>query len=315
MSFGLERYRGTGVALVTPFGEDGAVDRGALRTHVEAMVEGGVEFLVPCGTTGEIATLTAEERTTVIRTVVEAADGRVPVMAGASSNATADAVEQARAARNAGADALLSVAPYYNKPPQEGMVRHFQAVADATELPLCLYNVPGRTASNLLPETALRLAEHPNVFAVKEASGDLGQVMTLLADRPEGFLVLSGEDDLTLPLVALGADGVISVVANEAPLAYSDLVRAALAGDLETARELHFRLLDLMRANFVETNPIPVKAAVQLLGGAEARVRSPLVPASPRTLEVLRDALVKARLLDEAATKAAETAAEPTRTP
>lgn len=301
MSFEVERYRGTGVALVTPFGEDGGVDHDGLRRHVEMVMEGGVEFLVPCGTTGEVATQTREERVEVVRTVVEAAGGRVPVMAGVSSNATADAAAQARAAREAGADALLVVTPYYNKPPQEGMVRHFETVADAGELPVCLYNVPGRTGANLLPETALRLAEHEAIFAIKEASGDLGQVMELIAHHPDGFLVLSGEDDLTLPLVALGGDGVISVVANEAPGPFSDMVRAALAGDLESARAGHYRLLELMRVNFVQTNPIPVKAAVALLGGPDARVRAPLVPASPTTLERLRDALVEAALLEEAA--------------
>lgn len=309
MSFEPERYRGTGVALVTPFDAEGEVDHAALRAHVETMVEGGVEFVVPCGTTGEIATLTVEEQGGVIRAVVETADGRVPVMAGASSNATAEAVDQARIARDAGADAILSVAPYYNKPPQEGMYRHFRAVAEATDLPVCLYNVPGRTASNLLPETVLRLAEHANVFAVKEASGNMGQVMELLQHRPEGFLVLSGEDDLAFPMVALGGDGVVSVVANEAPGPFSDMIRAALAGKVMEARALHFRLLDLMRANFVETNPIPVKAAVALLGGPEGRVRSPLVPASPRTLEILQDALVVAGLLEAAATASTATAA------
>lgn len=314
MSFDLERYRGTGVALVTPFASDGSVDHAALRSHVETMLEGGVEFLVPCGTTGEIATLTLDERTAVIRTVVEAADGRAPVMAGASSNATADAEDQARAARDAGADSILTVAPYYNKPPQEGMLHHFRAVADAAELPTCIYNVPGRTASNILPETALRLAEHPAIFAVKEASGDLAQVATILAGRPEGFLVLSGDDELTLPMVALGGDGVVSVVANQAPGPFSDLVRAALRGDFEEARALHFRLLDLMRANFVETNPMPVKAGVALLGGPGARVRPPLTGVSPKTLEVVRDALVVAGLMDEAATASTAAEADPTHT-
>ncbi len=314
MSFDLERYRGTGVALVTPFAADGSVDHAALKRHVETMLEGGVEFLVPCGTTGEIATLTLDERTAVIRTVVEAADGRAPVMAGASSNATADAEDQARAARDAGADSILTVAPYYNKPPQEGMIHHFRAVADAAELPTCIYNVPGRTASNILPDTALRLAEHPSIFAVKEASGDLAQVASILAGRPEGFLVLSGDDELTLPMVALGGDGVVSVVANQAPGPFSDLVRAALAGDLEEARALHFRLLRLMRANFVETNPMPVKTGVALLGGPEARVRAPLCGVSPKTLEVVRDALVTAGLLDDAATASTSASADPAHT-
>ncbi len=310
-----QAFRGTGVALVTPFAEDGSVDHAALTGHVERMVDGGVEFLVPCGTTGEIATLDEDERTAVVRTVVEAAEGRVPVMAGASSNDTRDAARQARRAREAGADALMSVAPYYNKPPQEGMFRHFQAVADAGELPLCLYNVPGRTASDLRPETALRLAEHPLIFAVKEASGTLEAVSTLLARRPEGFLVLSGEDELALPLLALGGDGVVSVVANEAPGPFSDLVRAALAGDDAEARRLHLRLLPLMRANFAETNPIPVKAGVALLGGPPARMRLPLVGASPETLERLRDALTRAGLLRDAATAPAIADADADATP
>jgi len=291
-----ERFRGVGVALVTPFSDDGGLDLDAFRRHAGRMVEGGIDYLVPCGTTGEAATLSAHEQIRVIETAVEVSAGRVPVVAGASANATAEAVARTRAAEAAGADAILSVAPYYNKPPQQGLFEHFSAVASATDLPIILYNVPGRTSSNILPETVLRLAEIPNVVAVKEASGSFDQFGTLLAQRPDGFLVLSGDDELTLPMVALGADGLISVVANEAPAETAAMVHAALAGDLERARALHYRLLALMRANFVETNPIPVKTGVELVFGDPARFRLPLVPLSPGGRQKLAAAIAAAGL-------------------
>jgi 4-hydroxy-tetrahydrodipicolinate synthase len=292
-----ERFRGVGVALVTPMKKDGAVDLEAFARHVDGMVEGGVDYLVPCGTTGESATLTSREQEHVIAAAVEAADGRVPVVAGAGANATAEAVARSVAARKAGADAVLSVAPYYNKPPQEGLYRHFKAVAEAAEIPVVLYNVPGRTSSNILPDTVLRLAEIPNVVGIKEASGSLPQVTDILAHRPEGFLVLSGDDEITLPLLALGADGLISVVANEAPAATTALVHAGLDGEMAGARRIHMRLLDLMRCNFMETNPIPVKTAVELLGGPEAHFRLPLVPMTPEGRKKLERALASAGLL------------------
>jgi 4-hydroxy-tetrahydrodipicolinate synthase len=297
---GNERFRGVGVALVTPFHANGALDLDALARHAERMIEGGVDYLVPCGTTGESATMDAREQVDVIRATVAAADGRVPVVAGAGSNATADAVAKAKAAAEAGADALLSVAPYYNKPPQEGLFRHFEAIAAATDLPVVLYNVPGRTSSNIRPETVLRLAEIPNVIAIKEASGDFAQVGTLLRDRPDGFLVLSGDDETTLPLLALGADGLISVVANQAPAEITELVHAGLEGDFTRARALHHRLLDLMRCNFVETNPIPVKTGVEMLGGPTAHFRSPLVPLSDAARPLLEEALRAAGLTEPA---------------
>ena len=286
-----QRFRGVGVALVTPFDADGGLDLDAFAEHANRMIDGGVDYLVPCGTTGESATMTAAEQVEVIRTAVRVSNGRVPVVAGAGANATAEAVARSRAAAKAGADGILSVAPYYNKPPQEGLFRHFEAVAAATDLPVVLYNVPGRTSSNILPETVLRLAEIPNVVAIKEASGDLEQMGTILRDRPDGFLVLSGDDELTLPMIAVGAEGLISVVANEAPSEITELVHAALEGDLDRARALHYRLMELMRCNFVETNPIPVKTAVEMLGGPAAHFRSPLVPLSAGARERLQAAL------------------------
>ncbi len=265
------------MALVTPFDSDGAIDQASLARHVESQIEGGVEFLVPCGTTGESATMAAEEQLAVISTVVEVAEGRVGVMAGA--------------------DAILSVSPYYNKPTQSGLYAHYEAIAAAVESPVFVYNVPGRTASNVAPETLLRLAEIDNIAGVKEASGDLGQVASIIAGRPNDFLVISGDDELTVPMLSLGGDGVISVVANEAPRIMSDLVRAGLNGDFKAARQLHYRLLPLIRANFIETNPIPVKTALEMMDRMPAHFRLPLVPLLEANRAALRDALQAAELL------------------
>lgn len=293
----LKHFRGTGVALVTPFAENGSVDHDRLREHVEAQIAGGVEFLVPCGTTGESATMNDEEQREVIAAVVDAAAGRVPVMAGAGANDTRHAVKLAEGAREAGADAILSVSPYYNKPSPAGLFAHYQSIASAVDVPVIVYNVPGRTGSNISPRTLMRLAEIENINGVKEASGDLEQVMEIVAERPEGFVVLSGDDALTLPMVAAGAEGVISVVANEAPKLMSDMVRAAMAGDMQRARELHYRLLPLMHANFIETNPIPVKSALEMMGRFQAYFRLPLVPLTDERREQLRTALIAAGLL------------------
>jgi len=294
------RFRGTGVALVTPFKEDGTLDLDAYARHAERMVEGGCEVLVPCGTTGESVTMSHAEQAEVVRTAVQVAAGRAKVVAGAGTNNTREAMKMAEAVRDAGADAVLSVSPYYNKPPQSGLVRHFTAVAEAAQIPVFVYNVPGRTSVNVLPETALRLAEVPGIAGIKEASGSLEQVATILARRPEGFLVLSGDDELTVPMLALGADGLISVVANEAPRETSDMVRLGLDGDFARARQLHFQLLELMRANFAETNPVPVKLGVELVGGPKARYRLPLVPPSEDTRRRLVRALEGVGLLDTA---------------
>src|SRR5207245_5901513 len=235
---------------------------------VERQIAAGVRLLVPCGTTGEAATLTASEHEQVIALTVETARGRAKVLAGAGSNATAATVDRARAARAAGADALLLVAPYYNKPTPPGLVAHFRAVAQAVgDTPIVLYNVPGRTASNLAAPTTLALArEVENIVGVKEASGDLAQIMAILRDRPAGFRVLSGDDAVTLPLIALGADGIISVVSNEAPDLMVKLTDSALSGGWDSARDLHYQLLPLMEANFIESNPGPVKAALAPMG-------------------------------------------------
>ena len=287
----MKSFRGTGTALITPFRKDGSVDEERFVAHVHAQIDGGVEFLVPCGTTGEGATLTPEEQRAVIALAVEASEERVPVMAGAGGNKTEDVVRQAEGAEKVGASAILSVTPYYNRPTPSGLVAHYQAVAGSVGLPVFIYNVPGRTASNVLPDVLLRIAEIENVKGVKEASGKIDQVMTILRQRPDDFLVLSGDDALTLPYLAIGADGVISVVGNQAPDLMSDLVRAGLAGDFRSAREIHYRLLPLMTANFVETNPIPVKTALEIMGRGPAHFRLPMTPMEEEHREVLICAL------------------------
>ena len=299
--------RGCGTALVTPFTAAGAVDEKRFRALVERQIAAGVRLLVPCGTTGEAATLTASEHEQVIALTVEAARGRAKVLAGAGSNATAATVDRARAARAAGADALLLVAPYYNKPTQPGLVAHFRAVAQAVgDTPIVLYNVPGRTASNLAAATTLALArEVENIVGVKEASGDLAQIMAILRDRPAGFRVLSGDDAVTLPLIALGADGIVSVVSNEAPDLMANLAESALRGEWEAARELHYRLLPLMEANFLESNPGPVKAALAAMGLLEEHFRLPLVPVQEQTRARVRAVLGALGLLPGAAHVAA----------
>jgi len=303
------RFRGVGPALVTPMGPDGSVDLDAFAEHVEWVVDEGVHFVVPCGTTGESATLEPAEQADVIRRCVEVVDGRVPVVAGAGTNSTRDAERLARAAADAGADAILTVSPYYNKPNQEGIVRHYERVAAAAGIPLFLYNVPGRTGSNIRPTTAFRLYEEvEHVMGVKEAAGDIEQAMTLLRDRPDGMAVLSGDDSVLLPLVLLGAEGGISVAANEAPAAVARMVGRALdAGTanasptaLAEARTLHERLLPLMRANFVDTNPIPVKTALEMMGRGAARFRLPLSPLADGHRTALRTALRKAGVVLEA---------------
>lgn len=290
-------FRGVGTALVTPFREDGTPDLDAFSAHVEFQIRGGVDFLVPCGTTGESATLDDDEQRTLIRTAVTASAGRVPVMAGAGTNDTAHAVRLARNAAEAGAHAVLSVSPYYNKPNASGLLRHYEAVADAAGVGVVVYNVPGRTGANIPPDTLFRLAAVDGVIGVKEASGNVEQIMTVIQGRPEGFLVLSGDDALTLPLIAAGAEGVISVASNEAPDRMSRLVRAALDGDLSAARREHYALFPLMRANFLDTNPVPVKTALELMGRMTARFRLPLAPMDEAAAQRLAAALQAVGLL------------------
>jgi 4-hydroxy-tetrahydrodipicolinate synthase len=262
-------------ALITPF-RDGRIDEPALRALVERQIAGGVSGLVPCGTTGEAPALTTAEWERVVATVIEIARGRVPVIAGSGTNGTATSIERTRRAQALGADGALVVTPYYNRPTQEGLYQHFAAIAEATDLPLVLYNVPGRTGVNLLPETVVRLAGLPGIAAIKEASGSLDQASQIVHETSVGFPVLSGDDSLTLPIMGVGGSGVISVVSNIAPEAVSSLTAACLAGDFATARALHLALFDLCRAMFVETNPVPVKAAAALLGYCTPEVRLPL---------------------------------------
>ncbi|HJR09112.1 MAG TPA: 4-hydroxy-tetrahydrodipicolinate synthase [Pyrinomonadaceae bacterium] len=307
MTLRVDWLRGCATALVTPFKSDGAVDEERLTALVGRQIDGGVRLLVPCGTTGESATLTEEEDRLVIRLTVETARGRegARVIAGTGSNSTAAAIEYARAAREIGADAVLVVAPFYNKPTQEGLYAHFRAVAESIEgLPVVIYNVPGRTSSNITAATALRLARDvENIVAVKEASGDLSQIMAILRERPENFRVLSGDDALTLPMIALGADGVISVASNEAPDMMARLVDLALAGSWDEARALHFRLLPLMEVNFIESSPGPVKAAMRMMNLLEENFRLPLVPIQEKSRTRVREVLEELGLLAQQTAK------------
>jgi 4-hydroxy-tetrahydrodipicolinate synthase len=290
-------FAGAGTALVTPFTRSGEVDEPALRRLVKRQVQEGIDVLVPCGTTGESATMTDDEQKRVVQITIEEAGGRVPVVAGAGSNDTRAAVHKAKAMAALGADAILSVGPYYNKPTSEGFLRHFGAVADALSVPVVVYNVPGRTGSNIDVKTLLRLAQHGNIRAVKEASGSLAQIMELLRDRPEGFQVLSGDDAFTLALMAHGGEGVISVCANQVPGPMHQLCAAAARGDFASARAIHNRLLRLMNLNFVESNPIPVKASLALMGLCEESFRLPMCPPTEATREALRSALKELGLL------------------
>jgi len=290
-------FRGTGTALITPFTKDGRIDEKNIRRLVDLQIKGGVEALLPTGTTGESVTLDDSEIERVVAIVVEQTDGRVPVIAGAGSNSTKKAITHAKLVLNAGADAILSVAPYYNKPSQDGYYQHYASIADAIGVQVVMYNVPGRTAGNIEAETTLRIAEIPHMAGIKEASGNFGQVMEILRNRPDGFGVWSGDDAITLPLLALGADGIVSVVANEVPAEFSQMVRLCLKEKFAAAREIHNRLLPLMNVNFVEANPIPVKAALAAMGRIEEMYRLPLVPPSSRHREQIIAVLRNLRLV------------------
>ncbi len=289
-------FEGVLTALVTPF-RDGGVDERALQELVELQIAGGVDGLVPCGSTGEAATLSHAEHRRVIEVVVAAARGRVPVVAGTGSNNTREALELTRHAKEAGADGALLIAPYYVKPTQEGLIEHFATIARETAFPLVVYNVPGRTASNLLPATLARLAEIEQVVGVKESCGDLHQIAQTIAACPEDFHVISGDDWATLPILSLGGRGVISVCSNVAPGDMVEMVRAFRAGDLARARDTYFRLLPLMDALFCESNPIPVKAAMALRGLISDQIRLPLTPISAPNRERLQAALKEYGLL------------------
>ena len=283
-------FSGTFTALVTPF-RNGEVDVEALEGMVEFQIQHGVSGLVPCGTTGETPAMSEAEDRVVVETVVRVANGRVPIIAGTGSNSTDMAIKYTKMAREVGADGSLQVAPYYNKPTQEGLYRHFAAIAESTELPLVLYNIPGRTGVTISADTMARLAEIPNIVGVKDSTLSMNMISDVIRLCGEEFDVLSGDDPMTLPLVALGGRGVISVASNVAPGAVSDMVRAVLEGDWERGRELHYELLPLFRALFVETNPIPVKTAASLLGLCSDEMRLPLVPMEGENLRALQETL------------------------
>jgi 4-hydroxy-tetrahydrodipicolinate synthase len=291
-------FQGTGTALVTPFRKDRALDEKALRRLVQFQLKGHVDALVPCGTTGENPTLTHDEQCRVIEIVLEEANGKAKIFAGAGGNDTREVIEKARAAKRLGVDAILSVGPYYNKPTQEGFYQHFHAVAESADVDIIVYNIPSRTGSNIEAGTTLRMAEEiAHVVGVKESSGNLAQMMEIAHHRPSNFSLLSGDDAFTFPLIALGGDGVISTTANQVPRLFSDMTRACLKGEWKRARELHYKLLPLMNSNFIETNPIPVKAGLAMMGMIEEVYRLPLVPITETAREKLRRAMKELKLI------------------
>ena len=301
--------RGCGTALVTPFRSDSSIDEAALRNLVSWQVDCGIDFLVPCGTTGETPTLSHDEWLHVIDVTIEVVAGRVPIVAGATSNSTHDAVEKAKeVAARPGVNAILTASPYYNKPTQEGQYRHFRAIAEAVDKPLILYNVPGRTGANLEPATLARLAEVPNIVGVKEASGSITQIAEVLNAVPETFLVFSGDDAVTLPVIALGGVGIISVASNEIPAEMATMTRAARENDWATARALHRKYLALMQANFIESNPLPVKAVLAMMGRIEEVYRLPLLPMRRDTRSKLQKIATEAGLISKPAAAASEAA-------
>src|SRR3982074_2399395 len=300
MTMKVDWMRGCATALVTPFKADGAIDEDRFRALVERQIAGGVRLLVPCGTTGESATMTEAEDQRVIAITVEVARDRARVIAGTGSNSTAAAIEYSKRAGELGADAMLEVAPWYNKPTQEGLYAHFRAIAEAIpDTPIMLYNVPGRTSSNIAAQTVLRLARDcENIVAIKEASGNLTQIMEILRERPANFSVLSGDDAVTLPLIALGAEGIVSVASNEIPDLMSRMTELALAGNWSDARALHYRLLPLMEINFIESSPGPVKAAMAMMGLLEENFRLPLVPIQEQSRMRIRQVIGELGLLE-----------------
>jgi 4-hydroxy-tetrahydrodipicolinate synthase len=287
---------GACTALVTPL-KDGLFDPESLKRHIDFQIDSGIHGLVPCGTTGEASTLSHDEHVEVVRFTVEHVRGRVPVIAGSGSNSTSEALGLTERVKAAGADACLMITPYYNKPTQEGLYRHFSSIAEKVDIPIILYNVPGRTGVNMLPETVARLARVPNIVGLKDATGDLKQASYTFQMVPDDFVILSGEDALVFPLLAIGGRGVISVVSNVAPAEMSEMCRCYLEGDVDGARSLHHRLLPLCDAMFTETNPIPVKGALAMMGRMKADVRLPLVPLSEKGSARVREAITDFGLL------------------
>jgi 4-hydroxy-tetrahydrodipicolinate synthase len=288
--------QGTGTAIVTPFKDNGEVDEEGLRALVTFQEENGVDFIIPVGTTGESATLSHSEHLKVIKIVVDHAK-RAKIVAGAGSNSTSEAIHLSKGARDLGVSAILSISPYYNKPTQKGLIKHYEAITKAVDAPFIVYNVPGRTGGNINPSTVLKLAENPNIIGIKEASGNMSQIMAILERAPKGFSVVSGDDALTFPIMALGGKGVISVASNVAPAHVSSMVRDALDGRWEEARKQHFKLLPLFINLFLETNPIPVKTALRMMGKPAGIFRLPLCDMEPSNQEVLRKTLADLGLL------------------
>ncbi len=290
-------FTGCGTALVTPFRRDQSLDEETLRRLIRRQIAAGINFLVPCGTTGESPTLTRAEHLRVVEITVEECKGAVPVLAGAGGYNTQEVIELALACKKLGADGILSVTPYYNKPTQEGLFQHYQAIASAVALPIVVYSVQGRTGVNVEPATLARLAAIPNIVAVKEASGNIGQMANVIHEVPPDFAVLSGDDSITIPLIALGGRGIVSVVSNEIPAEMTQLAQACLRGDFEAARKIQARYLPLMNINFVESNPIPVKAAMGLMGLLDPVYRLPMTPPGPANLKKIEAVLDAAGLL------------------
>jgi 4-hydroxy-tetrahydrodipicolinate synthase len=293
-------WTGCGTALVTPFNRDGAVDQAGVRRLAKRQIDAGIHFLVPCGTTGESPTLSDEERFRVVELVVEEAAGKVPVLAGAGGYDTREVIRSAQQMKRLGAAGILSVTPYYNKPTQEGLFQHYSAIAGEVGLPIIVYNVPGRTGCNVDVGTLVRLSHVPNIAGVKEASGNVSQMCEICRAVPESFIVLSGDDALTLPLMAVGGHGIISVISNEAPAEMARMVDLAAGGDFTSARRIHHQLMPLMSANFVESNPIPVKAAMAAMGLLEEVYRLPMVPPSDASRQRILAALNAARVFETA---------------
>jgi 4-hydroxy-tetrahydrodipicolinate synthase len=294
-------FTGCGTALVTPFRRDQSLDEETLRRLVRRQIDAGINFLVPCGTTGESPTLTRAEHLRVVEIAIEEARGKVPVLGGAGGYCTREVIELARELERLGADGILSVTPYYNKPTQEGLYQHYQAIASAIRIPIVVYSVQGRTGVNVEPSTLARLARIENIVGVKEASGNIAQMAAILNEVPSDFTVLSGDDAITIPLMALGGRGIISVASNEIPSEMTQLAQACLRGDFESARAIQKRFFALMSVNFVEANPIPVKAAMGLMGLLDPVFRLPMVPPSPANLARIEKVLESAGLLERSA--------------
>ncbi len=294
----IKNLQGCGTALVTPFKQNGQLDEDALKRLVDFQIEGGIDFLVPCGTTGESATLSLEEHLRVVEVVYKRVDGRIPVIAGAGGYNTAKVIDMAKYVAALGVDGLLSVTPYYNKPTQEGLFQHFKAIAEAVDVPIIMYNVPGRTSTNLLPDTVVRLSHIQNIIGIKEASGNIGQIAELAVKVPNKFTILSGDDVISLAMIALGGKGVISVAANQVPKMMTELIHAGLDGDFERARKLQSKLFPLMKVNFIETNPIPVKASLAMMGMIEEVYRLPLIKMKEEYRQELKNVIKELDLIN-----------------